>query len=244
MENKVCLVIGASGGIGKQIAIDFANNGYKVAMQYNKSKHQIDEVLDSFKEKSGIFAVKADITNPKSITRMVQSVINIFGHIDVLVNCAGICDYNLLIDETYDNIINVVGTNLSGVIFTCKEVSKRMISVGCGKIINISSIWGECGASGETVYSATKGGINTFTKALAKELAYSNINVNAIAPGVVDTNMMKKFSDKELNDLKNEIPFGRFATTSDISNMALFLASDKASYITGQIITISGGFSL
>ena len=245
MENKIVLITGASGGIGKELVKCFFNAGYKVIANYNKSQDDINCLIKELhSETNCVVGYKADITNYNEVKTMINEVISTFGHIDVLINNAGIASYNLLIDETKDDIYNVISTNLIGTIITTKEVCKNMISRGFGKIINISSIWGKYGASCESVYSATKGGINAFTKAMAKELAYSNINVNAIAPGIVETKMLSHFTETELNELKNEIPFKRFANPSDIASLALFLADEKANYITGQIIQIDGGFCL
>ena len=243
MENKVVLITGASGDIGSCIAESFLNNNYKVVICYNNSKQSALNLAKKNKEKEqNYLCIKVDVSKYDDVKKLVNEVISIFGHIDILINCAGISSYNLLIDESDENIDKVINTNLIGTINMCKEVSKNMIKRNYGKIINISSVWGIFGASNETVYSASKGGINTFTKALAKELAYCNINVNAVAPGVVNTKMMSKFSEKELDEIKNEIPFGRFAEPKDISNLVLFLASDASNYITGQIIQIDGGF--
>ena len=245
MENKIVLITGASGKIGSSIALTFAKSGYNVVICYNNSKEVAKKLSDKILSLGvGCLCQYVDISNADGVKQMVNDVISVFGHIDVLVNCAGIASYNILIDESDESIQHLINTNLLGTIYTSREVSKHMISRHFGKIINISSVWGNIGAAGESVYSASKGAINTFTKALAKELAYSNINVNAIAPGVVDSKMMSHFSNSELNQIKKDIPFGRFADPKEISSLALFLASDDASYITGQIIGIDGGFGL
>lgn len=244
MENKVVLITGASNGIGASMAKTFAQNGYTVVINYNKSKDNAEKLEKELINLGyNAICIKANVANPIECKQMIQTAIKTFGHIDVLINNAGICSNNILIDETDDNINNVISTNLLGTIYCSKEVANYMIKRNFGKIINISSIWGVCGASGETVYSASKGGIIAFTKALSKELAYNNITVNAIAPGVVNTNMMKNYTNEELISIKNEIPLRRFAECKEIANLALYLASDNANYITGQTIQIDGGFN-
>ena len=241
---KVVIITGASNGIGANIAKSFALAGYCVVINYNKSKQKAEELANELSS-AGHTAIsyQADVSDFNQVNDMIKYVLEIFGHIDVLINNAGVCSYKILIDENIDSITKQINTNLLGTIVCSQVVSKQMIKQNFGKIINIASIWGICGASGETVYSATKGGIITFTKALAKELAYSNVTVNAISPGVVDTDMINHLSLDEKQELINEIPLGRLATTEDISNCALFLASDKANYITGQNIQVDGGFA-
>jgi len=245
MEKKVAIVTGASNGIGASIAYNLAKDGYYVIINYNKSEDKAKEILNKITDENGSALIfKADVSNYMECENLYNFCLKNFGHIDLLINNAGIASCNLLIDESFENINKVINTNLVGTIYMSKVVSEHMIKRQSGNIINISSIWGIYGASNETVYSASKGGIITFTKALAKELAYSNIKVNCIAPGVVDTNMLNCYSKDELNELKNEIPFNRFASTQDISNLVMFLASDKSSYITGQTFQIDGGFCL
>lgn len=240
---KVVLITGASNGIGAELAKSFSNEGYCVVINFNKSEQKAIDLANEICS-SGHTAItyKADVSNENQVENMVKYMLDVFGHIDVLVNNAGVCSYNILIDESTESISNQINTNLLGTILCSKIVSKQMIKQNYGKIINISSIWGICGASGETVYSATKGGVIAFTKALSKELAYSNILVNCVAPGVVDTKMLNHLSNEEKNNLLNDIPLGRFATTKDISNTVLFLASEQADYITGQVIQVDGGF--
>lgn len=244
MDKKVALITGASNGIGAQMAREFAKNGYCVVVNYNQSKEKAQNVVNEIVNNgNNAICVKADVTNEDEVLQMLKETLSVYGHIDVLINNAGVCNYNLLIDEHVDSIKKQINTNLLGTILCSKAVTSLMLKQGYGKIINMSSIWGVNGASLETIYSATKGGIISFTKALAKELAYSNINVNAIAPGVVDTDMLNKLSNEDKQKLKIEIPFGRFASTSEIAELALFLSSEKANYITGQVIQIDGGFN-
>lgn len=243
MKNKVVLITGASNGIGKEISRVFANNGYIVIVNYNKSKDSAEKLVEELSNLGHTsLAIKADVSNYNEVKDMVCQIIKTFGHIDVLINNAGIASSKLLIDESIENIYNVINTNLIGTINCCREASIYMLKNNFGKIINISSIWGLYGASNETVYSASKGGIIAFTKALSKELIYSGINVNCIAPGVVNTNMMKNYSNEELEQIKQEIPLKRFASPKEVAELALYLASEKSSYITGQTIQIDGGY--
>ncbi|MBQ7884929.1 MAG: SDR family oxidoreductase [Clostridia bacterium] len=245
MNSKVVLITGASNGIGKAMAILFAQNGYRVVIGYNNSNKSAQELANSLCQNGHTaICVKADISKDDQVNALVQETISTFGHIDVLINNAGVCSYNLLIDEDIQTINKTISTNLVGTINCTKYVCKHMMQNKYGKIINMSSVWGLYGASNESIYSASKGGIIAFTKAMAKELSYSGITVNCIAPGIVDTNMMSKFSPEELSQLKSEIPLGRFANPDEIAQLALFLASDNANYITGQTIQIDGGFAL
>lgn len=245
MNKKVVLITGASNGIGSAIAKMFAENDYVVAINYNKSKLNAELLCNSLLNCGyNAICVKGDVSNADDVKNMINELVLTFGRIDVLINNAGISSNKLLIDEDIENINNVIATNLLGTIYCSKECVKHMISQGYGKIINISSIWGVVGASMESVYSASKGGIIAFTKALAKELAYSNITVNAIAPGVVDTNMLNCFSDKEKEEIKSQIPLGRFITPKEIAQQCLHLSSDQCECITGQIIQIDGGYCI
>lgn len=245
MENKVILITGASNGIGKEMAKMFAQNDYKVVINYNNSqKTAIDLANEICSNGQTAIAIKADVSNAEEVANMIDEILNTFGHIDILINNAGISSNNLLIDESAEMINKVINTNLLGTINCTKKVCKHMIKREYGKIINISSIWGLNGAANESVYSASKGGIIAFTKAMAKELAFSGITVNCIAPGVVNTNMMKFYSETEKNEIQSQIPLGRFASPNEIANLALFLASKQADYITGQVITIDGGFTI
>ena len=242
--NKVVLITGASNGIGAEMAKIFANNNYNVVINYNKSKDNAEKLANEIcSDGHNAICLRADVSDIEQVKQMVKEIIKTFGHIDVLINNAGICSYKILIDENIESIKNQLNTNLLGTILCSQVVSKQLIKQNYGKIINISSIWGITGASGETIYSATKGGIIAFTKALAKELAFSNITVNSIAPGVVNTKMLDNLSEQDKQDLKTQIPLGRFATTKEIANLALFIASENGDYITGQTIQIDGGFS-
>ncbi len=242
---KTILITGASRGIGREIAKLFAKNGYNVAINYNKS---INDAKSLYNEIVSINAnailLKADVKNPNEVKQMVEDTIACFGHIDVLVNNAGISYKGLIFDESDEQTQEIINVNLLGSIYTSKYVIPSMLKNGSGKIINISSIWGNVGASLESTYSASKAGLIGLTKSLAKEYGYNNICVNCICPGVIDTDMNKNLSKAELDETIKQIPAGKIGKTNDISNLVLFLAESTGDYITGQIITVDGGFTL
>ena len=238
---KTVLITGASGGIGSAIAKTFALNGYDVIIHYNENDENA-KMLSSMMKEAGIncLCVKADFENYDDIKSLADIAIE--NEIDVLINNAGIPDTMLFSEQTPENISRVINLNLTSSIILTSMITPMMISAKRGNIINISSIWGECGASCEVVYSAAKAGIIGFTKALAKELAPCGIRVNCIAPGVINTGMTKEHSKKTLSDLKENTPLGRLGEANDIANGALFLSSMKADFITGEILKINGGF--
>lgn len=242
---KTVLVTGASRGIGREITKKFAQNGYNVVINYNKSEKDAKTLAQELQQYNVVtMLAKADVSNEKDVQKMVNNAIKMFGNIDVLVNNAGISLSKLLQDCSSKEIGQVLNTNTLGSIYTTKAVVPNMVSNKSGKIINISSIWGEVGASMEAVYSASKGAVISFTKAMAKELAPSGINVNCICPGVIDTDMMKEYNEQDKQALIDATPLNRIGSASDIANMTYFLASEEASFVTGQIISIDGGFSL
>lgn len=243
MNKKTALVTGASRGIGKAIATLFAENGYNVLINYNNSEQ---EALDLYNElKSRGFSVdtyKADVSKKEEVNLMVNYCIGQFEGIDVLVNNAGISKTNLFTDISYEEWDEVISTNLNSVFYVTKKALQYMIPQMSGKIINISSIWGMVGGSYEVHYSTSKAAIIGMSKALAKELGPSNIQVNCIAPGVIQTDMLDNIEDYALEVLRQETPLMRLGTVEDIANCALFLASDKSNFITGQVISPNGGF--
>ncbi len=243
MNKKTALITGASRGIGKAIATLFAENGYNVLINYNNSEK---EALDLYNElKSRGFAVdtyKADVSKKEEVNLMVNYCIGQFEGIDVLVNNAGISKTNLFTDISYEEWDEVISTNLNSVFYTTKKALQYMIPQMSGKIINISSIWGMVGGSYEVHYSTSKAAIIGMSKALAKELGPSNIQVNCIAPGVIQTDMLDNIEGDALEALRQETPLMRLGTVEDIANCALFLASDKSNFITGQVISPNGGF--
>ena len=242
-NKKVVLITGASRGIGAELAKRFAENGYSVVIDYNESEKKAFEVLEEITSKGGeAVAVKADMRVPSEVENLFNTAIKTFGHIDVLINNAAVALGKLLIDTTLEDFENVFNTNIRGYFLMTKQAIPHFLARGGGKIINISSVWGQTGGALETVYSASKGAIIAFTKAVVKEYALSNITVNTISPGVIDTDMIRIYSDEEIDALRQMIPVEKIAHPVEIANMALFLASDKANYITGQVLAVNGGF--
>jgi len=233
---KNVIVTGGSRGIGAEIVRKFASNQYNVILNYKNS----DELANKIKEEfpNNIFLYKADVADFNQVKNMCEFCVDKFGSIDILVNNAGISEikmFNDITEEDWDNMMNV---NLKSIYNCTKNVVDNMIHNKNGRIINISSMWGEIGGSCEVHYSTAKAGIIGFTKALAKELALSNIQVNCVSPGIIDTDMN---SMHNLEELKNEVPLNRIGTPRDIANMVYFLAQPESSYITGQTISVNGG---
>ncbi|WP_050608046.1 elongation factor P 5-aminopentanone reductase [Clostridium niameyense] len=242
LSGKVAIVTGSSRGIGKAIAIELTKAGASVVINYRQNKEGALETLHYIKKLGGYGVIyKADISKYDEAKELIKYTIHNFGKIDILVNNAGIAKIGLFMDMNENDWDSIIDTNLKGVFNCTNNVVKYMLEKQSGSIINISSMWGNVGASCEVIYSAAKGGINSFTKALAKELGGSNIRVNAVAPGVIDTDMNKCVSLEDMNNLKEEIPLMRLGKGEDIGKVVSFLSSDDASYITGQIITVDGG---
>lgn len=236
---KTVLITGASRGIGKEAALKFANEGYTTYLTCSNSIYQLKEVKDAIDAmgKAPCYIFQCDA---KDYVR-VEEMFKVLPPLDVVVNNAGISFYGLLQDMTVEEWNQVLTTNLSSMFYTCKLCIPGMLSKGKGRIINISSIWGNDGGSFEVAYSASKGGVNTFTKALAKELAPSNIAVNAIAFGVIDTEMNGHLNAEEKAALIDEIPVGRFGTAKEAAEL-IWQISQSPTYLTGQVITMAGGF--
>lgn len=241
--SKVVLVTGGSRGIGRQVAIQLAKEGYRLLINYNKSQKEAQETC-RFLRKEGyqVEIFKTDVSKQDQVKAMFDFCMDRFGSIDVLVNNSGISYEGLITDMDEEDWDRIIDTNLKSVFLCSKEALKHMISNHSGKIINISSMWGQVGASCEVAYSASKAGMIGFTKALAKEVGPSGINVNAIAPGVIMTDMMKDFDQSDIDYLKDETPLMRLGQPEDIANLVSFLVSDKADFITGQVLASNGGF--
>lgn len=242
---KTAVITGASGGIGSAAALAFAQDGYNVALQYNKNRDRAFALAEKIEKAFNVSAlpVQADVSSSQAVGRMFGEIEKFFGRTDVLVNNAGIAQQRLFTDITDEEWKKMLGTNLDGVFYCSREVLKRfMIKTHSGVILNISSMWGQVGASCEVHYSAAKAGVVGLTKALAKEVGLSGIRVNCIAPGVVMTDMMKSFDEQTINELREETPLNTLGTPEDIAQAAVFLCSDKAKFITGQVLGINGGF--
>ena len=239
---KTSVITGSSQGIGRQIALEFARNNYNVVINYNESKNEAFELVEKIKKSGGTsIAVQADVSKFQEAQKLIDLSLNEFGKIDVLVNNAGISLQKIFQDVSEAEWKNLFAVNVGSVFNCCSCVLKDMISRKSGKIINISSIWGMVGASMEVHYSASKAAVIGFTKALAKELGPSGINVNCVSPGVIDTKM-NNFDQETLAELKNETPLRKIGSALDIAKTVLFLASSDADFITGQVISPNGGF--
>lgn len=241
---QTVLITGASRGIGRAIAIAFARVGYQLVITCSKTESELLTLANELKNDYSVDVLTSvgDIGDYHYVSQLFQEIASHFGGIDVLVNNAGISYVGLLTDMSIDDWNQMINTNLTSVFSTCKHAIPYMLHQQSGKIINISSVWGNVGASCEVAYSAAKGGMNTFTKALAKELAPSNIQVNAIACGCIETQMNACFSEEDKAVLADEIPIGRFGQPEEVAALVLDLAQ-KHSYLTGQIITLDGGWT-
>lgn len=242
MSNKNALVTGASRGIGRSIALALADAGYNLLINCSKSEEQLLKVQREILSKS----VKCEIFignagNPDTAIAMFSHAKETLGDIHLLINNAGISKVGLLQDMSFEDWNTIFNTNVSSIFNMCKCVIPEMVTRQQGKIINISSVWGLCGASCEAAYSATKGAVNSLTKALGKELAPSNIQVNAIACGAVDTSMNACFSEEDLNALSEEIPAGRMAQPDEIAQMVIQIINSP-SYLNGEVIKMDGGW--
>lgn len=242
--SKTAIVTGGATGIGKAISSLLCLNGYNVIINYNRSEDAANKLANSLTSNSCLSAVtyKADISQKQEADALIKFAESNFGHLDLLVCNAGIAQQKLFTDITPEDWSRMMSVNLSGCFNCCQSASSSMLKRHSGCIINISSMWGITGASCEVHYSAAKAGVIGLTKALAKELGPSGIRVNCVAPGVIKTDMLKSFSDDELKDLAESIPLCRLGTPEDVAEAVLFLASDKASFITGQTLSVDGGF--
>jgi len=240
--DKCALITGATRGIGKQIAITLAKQGYNIALNYRKENEELENTKKEIEEIGvQVLAVKGDVSNFEDCENFVKQVIERFGQIDVLVNNAGITKDMLLMRMKKEDFEQVIDTNLVGTFNVTKNVVPYMMKARSGRIINISSVVGISGNAGQTNYSASKAGIIGFTKSLAKEIASRNILVNVVAPGFIETNMTDVLKDDVKQEIAKNIPLKRMGTTQDVANVVKFLASDDSSYITGQVINVDGG---
>ncbi len=235
--NKIVLITGASRGIGREIAKTLDQKGYQIIANYNKSQEQAQKLKE---ENKNIDIYKADVSKREEVHRMVQYIIEKYHKIDILINNAGISESKLFTDVTDQDWYQMINNNLYSAFCTTQEVLPYMIRKKEGCVINISSIWGIVGSSCETIYSITKAGLDAMTKSLAKELGPSNIRVNSIAPGMIDTDMNKIYGKNEIENIKEGIPLEKIGKTIDIAKCVSWLVEDE--YTTGQVISINGGW--
>lgn len=241
-DGKSAIVTGASRGIGREIALLLANEGARVAVNYSGSKDKADDVVKLITESGGeAFAIQADVSDADGVKAMVDKTMEMFGSIDILVNNAGITRDNLLMrmkEDEWDDVINI---NLKGVFLCTKGVTRQMMRQRAGRIVNVASIVGVSGNPGQANYVAAKAGVIGFTKTAAKELASRNINVNAVAPGFITTDMTDALSEEVKSKMLSVIPLGKLGRPEDVARTVLFLLSEDAVYITGQTIHVDGG---
>ena len=242
LEGKTALVTGASRGIGRAVAVALASAGAKVAVNYAGNDAAAEETKAAIEAAGGTaILVKADIADSEAVEKMVADTVAAFGQIDILVNNAGITRDGLLMRMKNEDFDAVINTNLKGVYYTTKAVTKLMMKKRYGRIINMASVVGLTGNAGQANYSAAKAGVIGFSKTVAKELASDGITCNMVAPGLVATDMTKDLPEKAKEAMMTSIPLGRAGQPEDVAQAVLFLASDNASYITGQVINVDGG---
>ena len=237
---KIAVVTGASGGIGSACAKKLAEEGYTVVVHYYRNKDEAERIA----ERTGGLAVQADLRSEAAVDALVDEVLGKFGRIDVLVNNAGVSRVNQVQDVSNYEWDLLQASNATSTFLMTRAVLPSMIEARSGSIINISSMWGIAGGSCESAYSASKGAVIAFTKAVAKEVGPSGIRVNCVAPGVIETAMLDRYTPLELAALADQTPLGRLGVPEDVAEAVSFLASDAASFITGQILSVDGGFIL
>ncbi|RHD95210.1 3-oxoacyl-[acyl-carrier-protein] reductase [Ruminococcus sp. AM30-15AC] len=245
LENKVALVTGAGRGIGRAIAIALAKEGAEVVVNYNGSEERAKEVKQTIEENGGKASIyKCNVSDFEACEAMIKDIVKEHGRLDILINNAGITKDGLIMkmkEEDFDSVLNV---NLKGTFNTIRHSARQMLRQKSGKIINISSVSGILGNAGQANYAASKAGVIGLTKTMARELGSRGITVNAIAPGFVDTEMTGVLSEEIRENACRQIILGRFGKPEDIASVAVFLASDKADYITGQVISVDGGMNV
>ncbi len=245
INGKTALVTGASKGIGKAICLELAQMGVKVAVNYNSSKSEAEQVVQAITDMGGeAFKVHADVSDLDQVNAMVDKVSDEWGGVNILVNNAGIINDGLLMRMSDEAWHRVMGVNLNGTFYCTRAILRHMVRERWGRIINIGSVVGIRGNIGQTNYSSSKAAIIGFTKSLAKEVATRNITVNAVTPGYISTETVAGLSQRQKDTIMTWIPQGKFGNTEDIASMVGYLASERASYVTGQIISVDGGMAI
>ncbi|QED47609.1 elongation factor P 5-aminopentanone reductase [Cytobacillus dafuensis] len=236
---KHVLITGASGGIGGAIAVKLAEEGYHLYLHYHENKKAIEDLLVRLEPFGGEYIpIQADLSSKKGYKKVVKNIFSL----DAIIHNSGVSHYGLLYELDDDVAESLINLHVATPLLLTKQLIPKLLSKGSGNIIVISSIWGQTGAACEVAYSTVKGAQIAFVKALSKELAFNGIRVNAVAPGAVQTAMMKGFSFEELETIKNEIPMGKLASPENIADSVSFLLSEKSSYITGQVLAVNGGW--
>ena len=239
---KIALITGGSRGIGAACVRAFAQDGYAVAFLYNRSAEKAENLVQTLRaEGRDVAAFQCDVADPQQVKTVLAEILRTYRHIDVLVNCAGVAHIGLITDMTEDEWDRLFAVNVRSVFSVTKAVLPGMISAQKGSIVNVSSMWGEVGASCEVAYSATKAALIGLTKALAKEAGPSGVRVNCITPGVIDTDMNAQLTDEDRAALADETPLGRIGTAEEVAQTILFLCGEGSSFITGQVVGVSGG---
>lgn len=245
LEGKVALVTGAGRGIGREIALTLAEYGADVIVNYHGSREKAQEVVEQIEQMGRkAVAVQCSVADYEACGKMVTDMLEAFGHIDILVNNAGITKDNLVIKMSEEDFDAVMDTNLKGTFNTIKHMYRPFLKQRAGRIINLSSVSGVLGNAGQANYAASKAGVIGLTKSVARELAARNITVNAVAPGYIDTDMTQAMTEAAREATLAQIPLRRVGTPKDIAETVAFLASDRASYITGQVISVDGGMAI
>lgn len=245
MEEKVALVTGASRGIGRACAIRLGREGYKVVVNYNSNEEAANEVVNTIKEAGGeATAIKADVSDIKEAKNLVREAVYTYGQLDVLVNNAGIVKDEFVLMMSEETIDKCLDLNIKGYLYCTQQAVLKMFSKKQGVIINVSSVSSKLAVPGQSVYSSTKGAINSMTATMAKELAPYGIRVNAVAPGFIETDMIQQLPEDKREEYLKDIPLKRFGTAEEVAEMVTMLAGPACSYITGQVIVLDGGLSL